>query len=143
MDAATALQHIDSDEDEAVCLNHPLIETGRMFLPASSSTDVIPMQTPATQAVTQATRAVSPGCVPGKNDVVPVDPSDSGSSELIDGPDPEDVAIPSALSVSPTAKLSLAAMALVHSPEAAMPKATKQMDLGIRPREEDDELKWV
>ena len=143
MDAATALQHIDSDEDEAVCLNYPLIETGRMFLPASSSTDVIPMQTPATQAVTQATRAVSPGCVPGKNDVVPVDPSDSGSSELMDGPDPKDVAIPSVLSVSPTTSLSLAAMALVQSPEAQMPKATKQIELGLRPRKEDDDIKWV
>jgi hypothetical protein len=115
-----------------------------MFLPASSSTDVIPMQTPATQAVPQATQAVFAPCiVPGKNDVVPKDLSDSESSELIDGPDPQDVAIPSVLSVSPTTNLSLAAMALVQSPEAQMPKATKQMELGLRPRKEDDDIKWV
>ena len=152
------------EEDEMVCLE---TISGLSFLPslpASSSLEtpteltfesidiLTPAASPDSDAVPTAFAKATPdapflnadGCVPGKHDKPPLQsggcaPQDS--AETPEGPEPGDVAIPPALSASPDVSLALAREAMLKSGHNLMPKATKQIKLGLRTFEDQD-TKW-
>ena len=152
------------EEDEMVCVNtipgvdflRPLPASSSFETPLELTVESISIPTPAlspqsdaipipfAKATPDAPFLNADGCVPGKDDMPPLQsegcaPQDS--AETPEGPEPDDVAVPPGLSASSGASLALAGLAMVKSPHNHMPKATLQMKYGLRSFTDQD-TRW-